>query len=159
MKRFAILVALSLAGCALFPLSTLKPGLSTEADVRASLGKPGHEWQEPGGMRGLAFPTGPLGTQTYVARIDSRGTLTEIEQVLDDAHIRRIRPGQSTGEDVLRLIGPPSRRVAFPNKGQTAWDYRIQDSWGYLANFSVMFDERGIAAETVTVRIENRSDR
>jgi hypothetical protein len=109
----------------------------------------------PGGSRSFAYTTGPLGTQTWMARIGADGRLAVLEQVLDDAHTRRIRPGVTTAEEVLWRIGPPWRKVDFERKRQVAWDYRLQDSWGYFVDYSVMIDERGLVAETVHARIES----
>lgn len=145
-----------LGACAGIPGAGLKPGVATEGEVRAALGRAGHEWQEADGTRGIAFPKGPLGTETFVARIDANGRLAAYEQVLDEGHFRRIRPGQTTQDEVLRLIGPPWRRIDFANKAQVAWDYRFRDAWGYLAEFSVVVDAKGVVAETVTVREESR---
>lgn len=154
-----LLAGLLSGACALIPGHDLVPGVSRETEVRAAFGTPGYEWVDTSGVRGLAFPRGPMGTETYVARLDRQGALVGVEQVLDEDHFRRIRVGETTGEEVLRLIGPPSGRTAFPNKGQVAWDYRFQDTWGYQAYFSVLVDGRGVVAETVTTRIERRSDR
>ncbi len=59
---------------------------------------------------------------------------------------------------VLRLIGPPWRTMDFPNKRQVAWDYRVRDTWGYLVDYSVMIDERGLVAETVAARVDDGHD-
>jgi hypothetical protein len=148
-----IVAAVVAAGCAFVPGANLQPGLSREADVRTALGPSGYEWSESDGSRGLAFPRGPLGTQTFIARLDAGGALRSLEQVLDEDHFRRVRPGMTTSEELLRLIGPPWRRMEFPRKEQVAWDYRFQDAWGYMADFSAMVDWRGIVMETVTARV------
>jgi hypothetical protein len=61
-----------------------------------------------------------------------------------------------SGDDVLRMIGPPRETMHFSNLGQTAWDYKFQDTWGYPAIFSVMVDNNNIVAGKVTRRIESR---
>lgn len=106
------------------------------------------------GSRQLVFPTGPLGTQTYMAFLSPDGRLARLEQALREENFRQLAPGRTSRDEVLRLIGPPWRTMDFPNKRQVAWDYRFEDTWGYLADFSVMLDERGIVVETVTVRVE-----
>lgn len=105
------------------------------------------------GSRSLYWPRGPQGTQTYLARLAPDGRLASLDQVLSEESFGRIVPGRTTERDVERLIGPPWRTIEFPNKGQVAWDYRFRDAWGYLAEFSVMVDERGVVAETVSVRL------
>jgi len=147
----AAIAAVVLAACA---APAFVPGQSTEAAVRAGLGEPAAVYPLPAGAKRLAFPTGPMGTQTFMADIGADGRLARFEQVLDEAHFLQVRKGEDDRDAVLRLLGPPWRSVDFPNKGQVAWDYRFRDSWGYLADFSVMFDAKGIAVETVTVRQE-----
>jgi outer membrane protein assembly factor BamE (lipoprotein component of BamABCDE complex) len=132
----------------------LSPGVSTERQVREAFGEPAMDLKEADGGRVLAYTTGPMGTQTWIARLGKDATLVSLEQVLDEEHMRRISPGTTTGEEVLRLIGPPWRKVDFPNKRQVAWDYMYADSWAYRVNYSVMLDEKGVVAETVNVRIE-----
>lgn len=129
-----------------------------EAQVRAALGEPALILPDAAGGRHLAFPKGPLGTETFMARLGPDGRLVAVEQVLDEDHFAKIQGGVTTEEDLLRLIGPPWRRVDFPNLRQVAWDYRFRDTWGYLADLSVMVDERRVVAGKVVARIEPRSD-
>jgi len=149
-----LVAALLLAtGCAVMDFQKLAPGRSTEADVRRALGEPAMVLPAADGSRQLAFPTGPFGTQTWMAYVSAEGRLLRLEQALTDDNLQRVSRGISQDE-VLRLIGPPWRRVDFANKRQVAWDYRFQDTWGYLVDYAVMVDERGIVAETVRVRID-----
>jgi hypothetical protein len=150
------LVAFALVACA---ATSRVPAGADEAQVRAAMGEPKLVLPDPSGGKHLAYPKGPQGTQTFMARLGPDGKLVTVEQVLDEAHFGQIRRGETTEAELLRLIGPPWRRVEFANLGQVAWDYRFQDGWGYLADFSVMVDRRGVVASTVTVRIEPRSDR
>lgn len=146
-------VALLVAGCAATAFYGLEPGRSTEGDVRRALGEPAMSLPDADGSLRIAFPRGPLGTQTWMAFLSPEGRLLRLEQALTDDNLRRVTAGVAR-EDVLRLIGPPWRTIEFPNRRQVAWDYRFQDTWGYLADFSVMIDERGTVAETVTVRLD-----
>jgi len=146
-----------LSACAGFAHYGLEAGRSSEADVRGAMGTPAMEFANPDGTRQLAYPTGPLGTQTHMAFISGDGKLVRLEQVLDEAHFARIVPGQSTREDVRRLIGPPFQTLEFRNLGQVAWDYHFMDAWGYLADLSVMIDGAGRVAGKVVKRYEPRS--
>jgi hypothetical protein len=150
----AAALCLSLAACSGLGMRGLSPGVSTERQVREAFGEPAMDLKEADGGRVLAYTTGPMGTQTWIARLGKDATLVSLEQVLDEQHMRQISPGTTTGEEVLRLIGPPWRKVDFPNKRQVAWDYTYADSWAYLVNYSVMVDQKGVVAETVNVRIE-----
>lgn len=152
--HLGVLVAALLWGCSTLGIGRLEPGRSPEAEVRQALGEPALTLDGANGARQLVFPQGPAGTQTYMAFIAPDGRLSRLEQALTEDSFRLIAVGKSSRADVLQLIGPPWRTIDFPNKRQTAWDYRFRDAWGYVAEFSVMLDERGIVAETVTVRLE-----
>lgn len=146
-----------LAGCAAIGVHGLEPGRSTEADVRRALGEPALVLDGAGGTRSLAYPGGPGGTRTWMARLGPDGRLVQLEDALTDDSRSRVTPG-ITKEEVLRLIGPPWRTMDFPNKRQVAWDYRVRDTWGYLVDYSVMIDERGRVAETVAARLDDGHD-
>ena len=152
--RYPFLVlACLLAGCASYGGEGLKPGVSNEGQVRSAMGQPAVELANPDGSRTLAYPKGPLGTQTFMVSLRQDGTLESIEQVLDERHIYRITPGL-TRDDILRLIGPPAEVHQFPRLQQTAWDYRYQDGWGYTAILSVMFDAQGIVVGRTSHRLD-----
>jgi outer membrane protein assembly factor BamE (lipoprotein component of BamABCDE complex) len=70
------------------------------------------------------------------------------------AHIQR----GMTRDDVQRLIGPPDDTMKFPLSHNEAWDYRYQDTWGYMAVFSVTFAEDGRASSTFSQRINDGGD-
>ena len=146
-------LVLALAGCASYGGAGLQPGVSTDAQVRESMGKPALEFTNPDGTRQLVYPRGPLGTQTFMADIAGDGRLLGIRQVLNDDVFYRIQPGQ-TEDDVLRLIGPPGQTMGFPISGNHAWDYRFVDTWGYVAIFSVTFDRQGVVVSKISQRIE-----
>lgn len=146
--------ALVLSACASF--GTVSPG-ATEAEARRTLGVPAIEFEQPDGTRQLVFTSGPLGTQTFMVYV-ANGTVRRAEQVLTDDSFQRIQPGVTTREEVRRMIGPPWRIVRFDNLNQDAWDYRFRDTWGYLADFAVMIDDRGVVAGKVIARIESGRD-
>lgn len=155
MKTSLALAGLALAACASYSGYGLQPGAATENDVRTTMGRPALELADRGGGKELIYPKGPLGTQTFIAHLDSKGVLTVIDQVLDDDHFRAIREGQ-TQDDVLRLIGPPGDTMGF-RSGNYAWQYRFMDSWGYLSDFNVTFNREGIVVDKIAIRVE-RSD-
>jgi hypothetical protein len=132
----------------------LRPGESTEGDVRRSMGAPALEIPGTGSSRTLVYPTGPLGTETFMATIDRDGKLRSFEQVLDEEHFMRIQTGTSTRDEVTRIIGPPARTVEFSRKNQIGWMYRFRDAWGYFVDMTVSFDAQGIVAEKASVRID-----
>jgi outer membrane protein assembly factor BamE (lipoprotein component of BamABCDE complex) len=136
------LIAL-LAGCASYSGRGLKPGISTETEVREVMGTPATTWETPGGST-WSYPRGPLGVETFLVRFDESGKLVLIEQVLDDAHFDRIKAGM-TQDDVLHLIGPSVQiKVTYLLSDDTSWDYRYRDTWSQTALFSVIFDQAGL---------------
>jgi outer membrane protein assembly factor BamE (lipoprotein component of BamABCDE complex) len=158
MKHATVCIAAILlaGGCAGSTGMNLRPGVP-ETEVRASMGSPAMELRDPDGTRILYYPRGPMGNQTYVATLDSGGTLVDVRNVLSDGTFNAVRPGMTEAQ-VLRMIGPPREKDYFSNLGQTAWDWKFQDAWGYEAIFSVMFDKNGVVVSKFTRRIE-RVDR
>lgn len=154
MKYLLVLAAL-LAACA--GPGAIRPGES-QAQVVARLGSPADDIALDADRRQWVYPTGPLGTETYMVFVRA-GVVEQVAQALTDEQFARIQPGTTTAEDLRRMIGPPYRKVRFDNLGQVAWDYRFRDTWGYLADFSAMVDARGIVASKVTVRLDAGRDR
>src|ERR1700745_4064980 len=121
-KSAPLLVALALAACASYDGRTLPPGAS-EGEVRALMGTPGLEVPLEGGGKRLAYPKGPLGVETFMADLGPDGRLVQVRNVLTDGVFDSMRPG-ITEQDVLRMIGPPSRSMHFPISNTHAWEYR-----------------------------------
>ena len=154
MKRsLLLLVALLAAGCASYDGNTLKAGVSTEAEVRGVMGQPAAEFAAGDGSRRLAYPRGPMGTQTFMADVGPDGRVTSVRQVLNDDTFHQIRAGM-TRDEILRLIGPPGDTMAFQRLRQTSWEWRYVDVWGYHAIFSVNFDENSVVVSKFTRRLE-----
>jgi outer membrane protein assembly factor BamE (lipoprotein component of BamABCDE complex) len=70
---------------------------------------------------------------------------------LTDAAADRVQTGMTT-EQVRGLIGAPWNTIRFDNTHTTAWDYGYQDSWGYDAVFSVVFNDAGVVVSKISVR-------
>ena len=156
-KLFALPFIAVAAGCASYDGSSLRAG-APESEVRAVMGAPAAEFPNPDGSKRLVYPRGPLGTQTFMADVGRDGSLQSVSRVLTDDVFNHIRPGL-TRDEVLRMIGPPGDTMHFPRSGQYSWDYRYQDTWGYLAIFSVTFDQSGQVVSTFKRRIERDRSR
>ena len=152
----AAFAALLLASCASYDGRGLHPGVSSEADVRGLMGPPALELATNDGGKRLAYPRGPLGTQTFMADIGRDGKLEAVRQVLNDDTFNGIRPGL-TRDDVLLRLGPPGDTMHFALSNNTAWDYRYKDTWGYLAILSVTFNAEGIVVSKITRRLQERN--
>jgi hypothetical protein len=156
MKHLGLILLLIAAGCASYDGRGLNPGASSEAEVRGLMGAPALELATHDGGKRLAYPKGPLGTQTFMVDIGRDGLMQDNRQVLNDDVFNGIRPGQ-TREDILYRIGPPGETMEFARTRNIAWDYRYVDTWGYLAVFSVTFDPNGVVVSKFTRRLQERT--
>jgi hypothetical protein len=145
--------ALLLAACASYSGRGLQPGASTEADVRGVMGAPALVFDNRDGSRGLVYPRGPMGNETFIARVAPGGTLQSIDQVLNDGNFDSLEMGL-TEEEVLRRLGPPRDTMSYPLSRTHSWDWKYMDLWGYPSIFSVTFDAQGRAVSKFKQRIE-----
>ncbi|HEX5803404.1 MAG TPA: hypothetical protein VFY24_10290 [Azospira sp.] len=141
---FLSLLAAFLAACSSYASYAgygLRPGVATEAEVRARMGEPAMRWTLPDGGGQLAYPRGPAGFHTWMAFIDAGGKLERLVNVLDQPYFARIQPGMSQAE-VLQLLGPPQPQwtAYFAARDELVWEWRYCDSWGEAARFDVLFD-------------------
>jgi hypothetical protein len=141
MRGLVAISVLLLSACAGFSGSNLQPGVSTMAEVMASMGEPAMVWKNPDGSAQLAYPRGPAGTQTFMAFVGPDGKLQRIESVLNTAHFALIQEGMSK-DDVLRVLGPPGAPWTqfFSRTNTLAWSWLFCDGFGLQTFFDVMFD-------------------
>lgn len=153
MRAGVVLGALLVAACAGINGNNLTPGVSTRAEVIASMGPPAMVWKNPDGSEQLAYPRGPAGTQTYMAYVGADGKLQRIVGVLNEANFLLVEPGMTQAQ-VLRIVGPSGAlwTQRYSRTNTLAW------TWLYCANgnfqnyFDVYFD-----ATTQLVRSTGRS--
>jgi outer membrane protein assembly factor BamE (lipoprotein component of BamABCDE complex) len=139
-----------LSGCTLDPVRRLPPGTTAE-EVRSFMGEPRERYAEADGGSTWAYPTGPMGYYTYMVQLDAAGKVVRVEQVLDDKGFARIVLHKSTKEDVRHLLGPPWRTTYFPRQHELVWDYYIHNAWLRPAQFHVIFDDNGVAKQTMQI--------
>lgn len=141
--RLFCLVALlaALASCAVPGGTRLQPGVSRIDDVERTMGLPAMRWREPDGGERLAYPFGPMGFYTYMARTDAAGVLVSNDNVLDPKYFAQIK-ADMTELDVMRTLGPPVEHwtVYFKARDELVWEWRYCDDWGEPARFNVLFD-------------------
>jgi hypothetical protein len=125
-KPVLVVLLAAAGGCAGYAGQGLLPGQSTEQDVIGVMGRPALERAGAGGERVLWYPRLPFGRESYAARIDAQGRLVTIEQRLAPEVIARLRPGHSTADDVLDLIGPPYDVYHFPRMQREVWEYQLR---------------------------------
>jgi hypothetical protein len=151
--RLALLACIAVLAAACAAYSGLRPGESTENDVRARMGTPRLAFDNPDGSRDLIFPRGPMGNETYIARIGPDGKMVRVDQVLNDANFDSMPLGM-TEDEVLRRLGPPRDTWTFRRSETHAWDWKYMDTWGYESIFSVTFDANGRSISKFKQRIE-----
>ena len=93
----------------------------------------------------LVFATG-LGACAY----------TQVPPRSDDV-FSHIVPGM-TQEDVSRALGKPDEVMPFSMSHTVAWDYRYNDSWGYIAYMSITFGPDGRVLSKYSRRINSGGD-
>ena len=120
-------------------LKGLKPGESTEADIRSQMGKPETERVFTDGSKRLEYPRGPMGNQTWFVDVDAGGRYTGATQVLTGANFAKVSPGMSK-DDVRLLLGKPGEIAQYPLKPETVWSWRwLEDGVNQDAFFNVHF--------------------
>lgn len=105
----------------------------------------------PDGAERRFFTSGPLGLTTYRVDVDAAGRELARVQVLNDAMFGRIREG-ATDAEILAELGPPARKEIFHRSKRVAWDYHYRDTWGYEAEFAVVFDTEGRVVSKFSTR-------
>ena len=143
-KRYAPLLALALAGCAGF--GSLSPGTPAQ-QVQATVGAPASVWKNPDGSETWEYPLGPLGVHTYMVSFGPDRAVRDVQQVLTDDNISRLRPGMSRDE-VRRALGRPAG-VSFSGRTDEeiwywrylAWDVRKMEAYAQFDQRSGMLKQ------------------
>jgi hypothetical protein len=161
MKRWiALLSSALLAACASYSGSGLKPGEARLENVQSVMGTPALRWQDADGSVQLAYPRGPAGFHTFMARLGPDGRLQSITNVLEPASFARIRPGM-TKDEVLRALGPPNYAltVYFKARDELVWDWRFCSDFRAASRFQVLFDNTlGIVRSAISQAESNGKD-
>jgi len=138
MKRTSSVLLLSLlaAGC-----TTLVPGTSREPDVTSYFGKPTEERKLPDGGRELDFPRSPLGFENWRVTLGPDGVLRNVEQLLDETHFKRLKPGM-TMDEVKYVLGRPGEYARYPNLSEEVLTWRYLE-YSVRMLFNAHFDGTG----------------
>lgn len=151
MKRFVALILLSciglLGGCA-NPRS-LVAGQSTEADVRARMGKPTDTRVDRNGDSIWEYSTGPQGFETYHVRIGADGKVKDVTQLLTEEQLDKVIPGKTTQTEVRHLLGRPFEEVTYLPGLTWSWRYlRTGSLPGWLV---VTFNSDGTVKDKIAI--------
>ncbi len=115
-------LVLCLGGCDPQRISELEEGVATEADVRARFGEPEVVWDAPEG-RVFEYNRQPQGQKNYMITIGADGKMRALRQVLTPENFAKVTPGMPM-EALRKLLGKPARRMPYPLKNETAWEWR-----------------------------------
>jgi hypothetical protein len=151
MKRWFLLFAAFLSGCASYSGYNLKPGSTNLESVLQNMGKPAMRWENKDGSSQLAYTRGPMGYHTFMVSIGADHTLQKIENVLEEKFFSRILPGLSKDE-VIRIIGPsyPNWTDYFESRDELVMSWRFCDEWHESTRFNVLFDNsKGVVRSTI----------
>ena len=139
------------AGCAgYYSGSTLKPGVSTGADVEATMGKPAERIALRSGDSLWEYPRGPEGRQTYSVRVGRDGVVRRVSQVLTIENLAKLRVGQSTPASVERILGPPVQVSENAREHREVWEYDMYADTRAVIVY-VQFDPKGLLREVLQV--------
>ncbi|VXC76977.1 hypothetical protein [Massilia sp. 9I] len=144
-KITTLAAALALGGCA---------GLIRQAP---SLGDPVAVVQQKMGMptsiyriadeQLFEYATGPMGQQTYMARIGADGRLVSYEQVLTGEKFATIKVDSANKEDVLRIVGKPAEKSFVAMRDWEVWSYRYKEAGVWNSLMHVHFDRQGVVRQ------------
>jgi len=112
-------------GCDYVNMQEMKPGITTQAEVRARMGEPGFVHWNDDGTATWEYARQPSGTNCYMISFGSNQVITKIEQVLNDANYGKVHPGMSK-DDIRRLFGAPGTKQVFNNLREEIWEWHIE---------------------------------
>lgn len=144
---FSGLIAATFSACDGMALQELKPGVSTDRDVRNRMGRPTMEWKDADGTRTWEYPRTPEGLVNYMIVIGPDNLLREVRQVLTEENFARVSAGMSR-EEVRRLLGQPAHELSFPLKKEHVWDWKTKVEPGMEWFFNVHFNDDGVVVKT-----------
>lgn len=141
------ILAILMTACSILMPAPINPG-DSEADVIAKRGQPTHYYQD-GKHRLLEYATGPMGQQTYMARIDENGKVISFEQVLTTEKFATIKLNESTKSDVLRIVGAPGETSYLSLSDLEVWSYTYKQDAIWNSIMHVHFDKAGVVRKMI----------
>jgi len=146
MRQFVTLSCLTgllgLAACQV--LMPIPPALGDPVEtVTSRWGKPSARYAS-GNEQILEFATGPMGQNTWMARMGADGRLQSFEQVLTSEKFATVGIGKATRDEVLRTLGRPAERSRVVLGDYEVWSYRYKESGVWNSMMHVHFDNAGV---------------
>lgn len=152
----AALAGAVLPACDGLNLQEIRPGITTQAEVRARMGEPGRIHWNDDGSAVWEYNRQPNGVHCHMIAFNRDRIVAGVEQVLNERNYARIREGMSKDE-VARLLGAPGSQRVFANLGEEIWEWHVEgippiDETYFVVHFSL--DEASV--KKAAKRIERR---
>lgn len=122
---FSALAGALLPACDAVNLPEIRPGSTTQAEVRSRMGEPGFIHHDADGSITWEYSRQPAGKTCYMIRFDRQQIVRDVEQVLHRNNLARAMPGLNKNE-IRRLYGQPASQQIFDNLDQEVWEWRIE---------------------------------
>lgn len=144
-RTTTLVTAMLLGGCAGMLRQAPTIGDSAEV-VQQKMGAPtaiygaGHD-------RIFEYATGPMGQQTWMARIGADGRLVSYEQVLTSEKFATVKIDSADKEEVLRTVGRPAETSRVALRNYEVWSYRYKEAGVWNSLMHVHFDQQGVVRQ------------
>ncbi|CAN7296944.1 hypothetical protein LJR122_001557 [Massilia sp. LjRoot122] len=140
-----VLALLALGGCA--GMLRQAPSIGDSAAVvQQKMGAPTAIYGA-GQERIFEYATGPMGQQTFMARIGADERLLSYEQVLTGEKFATIKVDAADKEEVLRTVGRPAEKSFVAMRDWEVWSYRYKEAGVWNSMMHVHFDRQGIVRQ------------
>ena len=150
------IVASALPACDYVNMQEIKPGITTQAEIRNRMGEPGFVHWNDDGTATWEYARQPSGSNCYMITFNNDLVVSKLEQVPNDANYAKVREGMSK-DDIRRLLGAPGSKVMFNNLHEEIWEWRIEGMPAMDETyFMVHFDTGHGGVKKTSKRVQQR---
>lgn len=118
------------------------------ATVQQKMGAPTAVYQM-GADQVFEYATGPMGQQTFMARIGPDGRLSAYEQVLTSQKFATVKIDAATRDDMLRTFGRPAEVSRVAMHDYEVWSYRYKEAGVWNSLMHMHFDRQGVVRQVM----------
>ena len=116
------------------------------AVVQQKMGKPTAVYQA-GPDQVFEYATGPMGQQTFMARVGPDGRLLSWEQVLTSEKFATVKVDAATRDDMLLAFGRPAEKSRVAMHDYEVWSYRYKEAGVWNSLMHVHFDRQVVVRQ------------